>query len=436
MFRGVLFFAWLIALLRFIQHFIIVSRKIIDKRTDGEELHVGCRMKADAALDAVAHQRATGWLLRGIFLVAPITFYFCVFLPCWECYDFEAAVTHEIGHVLGLSHPDELATTAPGRAGAPGGENTRLQFNLSSSEWDCHEPWASAVPVEAGAADRPSIMRALTQHNPRVCLSEDDLESLNVLYPDCSASVITKPVCYYANKNIGWTRFFAWTFVPIFVTMCLVIGLNECVRQRQGATARKLQNELMEEKAKKNKEVKQMVRYLLKNEEEQGGVRRSNKVAPDGEGGEGGHGHARARRRSRLGRHLHSMHLDKQIAQLQKTRAHEVGTVADMHAAAAAHQIEPHDGAGVLDPKPEEPAQASQACRTAPPLAAQQQPYPSTMGAPPPTQQRQAPCLQQQLSSLQQRPQFGAIPPPTRTPCGQTRLPPMKPPGSCAYRPQ
>ena len=37
----------------------------------------------------------------------PPLFFFRVFVPCITCYDFEAAVAHEIGHLLGFDHPDE-----------------------------------------------------------------------------------------------------------------------------------------------------------------------------------------------------------------------------------------------------------------------------------------------------------------------------------------
>ena len=49
-------------------------------------------------------------------------FYVHFFLPCWQCYDFEAAIAHEIGHVLGFGHPD----TAPH-------ENLEQSSNLTNA---------------------------------------------------------------------------------------------------------------------------------------------------------------------------------------------------------------------------------------------------------------------------------------------------------------
>ena len=41
-----------------------------------------------------------------LFLVMPPLCYTYIFRPCMDCYDFEAAVAHEIGHILGFHHPD------------------------------------------------------------------------------------------------------------------------------------------------------------------------------------------------------------------------------------------------------------------------------------------------------------------------------------------
>jgi hypothetical protein len=94
------------------------------------------------------------------------------------------------------------------------------------SGFDCNNPWAQVNETVYSTDPRPSIMRTLTQHNPEVCLFPDDLEALNVLYPDCAASRITKPVCYRADRFIGLFRLLAWTFVPVVCTMLFTIGLD------------------------------------------------------------------------------------------------------------------------------------------------------------------------------------------------------------------
>ena len=52
---------------------------------------------------------------------------------------------------------------------------------------------------------RPSIMYDFNKHNPRVCLEDDDLEAINVLYPDCMGAP-TVPVCAKPPLNLGWLR--------------------------------------------------------------------------------------------------------------------------------------------------------------------------------------------------------------------------------------
>ena len=43
---------------------------------------------------------------------------------------------------------------------------------------------------------RNSMMEALTQHNPKACLADDDVEALATLYPDCSATSMSVAVCH------------------------------------------------------------------------------------------------------------------------------------------------------------------------------------------------------------------------------------------------
>ena len=118
---------------------------------------------------------------RLLMLWAPPILYVFIFLPCWECYDFEAAAAHEVGHALGLMHPDQAVASGANLRWRGTGEG-------AARSAPCDDPWSAVVAEPPDASVAPSIMLAFTQFNKGVCLSQDDLDALNTLYPLCEGS--------------------------------------------------------------------------------------------------------------------------------------------------------------------------------------------------------------------------------------------------------
>ena len=98
---------------------------------------------------------------------------------------------------------------------------------LNSS--NCKNPWMGVFPGLPPDADarskglgfRPSIMESFTKDAVRNCLQQDDLEALNVLYPDCQGGLAT-PVCLKSALNLGWVRLMVFIIGPL--TTAIVAG--------------------------------------------------------------------------------------------------------------------------------------------------------------------------------------------------------------------
>jgi hypothetical protein len=200
------------------------------RRRAGKRVVKNPRKRFHKCYDEAA-EWSVGWTtVQLVMIFMPFSVLQNIFEPCFNCYDFEGAAVHEIGHVLGLGHPNTARTEiSPGWE--PAGDNVYNEFFSSGGTMargtnECRNPWlhvknntppgAALSPAGCttgvnGAAIagcvgiRPSVMEAFTQNNPSVCLSHDDVEAVHTLYPDCEVSIVN-PVCYKVNLNLGIVR--------------------------------------------------------------------------------------------------------------------------------------------------------------------------------------------------------------------------------------
>jgi len=161
-----------------------------------------------------------GTSLRLVLLIVPWTFYRAIFVTCWDCFDFEGAVVHEWGHVLGLSHPD-LLTSETNTNYPPTGENLGT---VAYEPAACADPWQS-VFIRPTDAENVSVMLGFTQHNPRVCLSEDDQQALWAIYPLCNAS-FPELYCDDTRLRIGAVRIFIYILIPFLLGVVFALVLH------------------------------------------------------------------------------------------------------------------------------------------------------------------------------------------------------------------
>ena len=178
------------------------------------------------ALMTLLQKLSVKWMFLGLVsCTAPISIYVHILQPCWDCFDFESAAVHEVGHLLGLAHPDTLASWQRTALVPMGAESCMQPLD--------HLVWTEDL-TDVEPHDPASVMLAFTQHPKEVCLSADDLEGLNYLYPVCSGAVRTDEIsCFKSERNIGWARLAMWVFLPVMCLMLLLICIIDIIKRHQ-----------------------------------------------------------------------------------------------------------------------------------------------------------------------------------------------------------
>lgn len=210
---------------------------VLRPRLRSDEHEPSCAQRCTAAATVLARRSVFFTALRFVLIATPWLAYRQIFSPCFDCYDFQAAATHEVGHILGLGHPDQAGTLlAVGARGRPA-QDVMRSAEVAADAPSCLAPFDGVVPRDERALSRPSMMLAFTQHNPTSCLTPDDLEGLHALYPDCThASPVVH--CTHVAHNIGWVRLGVYCLVPMLVALVAAVCVAACTQRHHLARLR------------------------------------------------------------------------------------------------------------------------------------------------------------------------------------------------------
>jgi len=231
-----LFFFWGVAMFVATAHFLLLLRNVVrDNKDLMDDLEpLGPRV-AKALLLAADKLGCYRMVVRLLLIMLPWAFYKAIFITCWECYDFEAVAAHQIGHLLGLGQPDLLPSELLPYQG-PAGQNSyswQLAAGWQLNSSNCWAPWDAVLPgippglehedINPATGNRWALMDSVDKHNPRTCLTNDDLEGLNVLYPTCTGA-ITQPQCSKQSLYfLGWFRICMFILGPLICAICTTL---------------------------------------------------------------------------------------------------------------------------------------------------------------------------------------------------------------------
>ena len=220
-------------------------------------------------LGAIAAWSVAGTALRIFWSIVPWAFYQFILQNCWECHDFEAAVAHQMGHLLGLSHPD-----VPGddRLGTPGKNSYNAYLagggvmNATNASSHCTKVWedvkqgtppgltgSELIYTEGGKCDpgpcglvRTALMARFTASHSTSggCLAQDDYEGLLTLYPVCtSGGVPSAPMCHDTPINIGLLLVLTGLLAPLLLSMAAAFLVQMIADHRANVRALREQAE-------------------------------------------------------------------------------------------------------------------------------------------------------------------------------------------------
>jgi hypothetical protein len=235
----------------------------VNKYGDEEGLTCGSKRLTNV-IEYVAVMPTITLLIAIFWIICAPMFYYRIFIPCWDCHGFEAAIAHEVGHVLGFHHPDQEWR-----------HNLKAKYPMNQTS--CTTPLNHVLLSNtATAATAPehlpteSIMFSQSLFRYRTCLSADDLEGLNFLYPTCSGAFEPldtadgpQPLCIKGRNSSGWLRLIFIVTVPFLISSTFVVLVQMCVRREQRTRRKSLEATAMRLRAQRSLLVDQLKKRTM-----------------------------------------------------------------------------------------------------------------------------------------------------------------------------
>ena len=181
-------------------------------------------------IDYLARVNLLGLLFCLFWMMFAPIFYTTVYLPCQECHGFSSTMAHEAGHLLGFSHPDTLGNL---------NLHTRSINYTNMSTQPCLDAMAHVQHANIENLG-DTIMRSVAGHRPTTCLTEDDLDGLNTLYPTCDDDAFEIPVCTEPMRLTGYLRLLIAVMLPYSCVTLLVICVQNGIRSLQRRSVTRL----------------------------------------------------------------------------------------------------------------------------------------------------------------------------------------------------
>ncbi len=217
--------------------------------------------KTDSGLIYCSHMPTLGLLMALFFVLTLPSFHFAIYVPCWECFDFKATMAHEIGHVLGFDHPDTKGLL-------------NLELTTPVGPATCNNSLGH-VARAAVPDGYDSIMFSTTAHRQRTCLTQDDLDGLNSLYPSCEGAV-TEVLCVEERDLSGFLRFAISIGFPFGCATIAILLLQAIVKYfmlRKDVLEEKLMDDLRDQKKSLSKQLRTMASALQRAEADNEGLK-------------------------------------------------------------------------------------------------------------------------------------------------------------------